>query len=58
MAAPHPIAGRVRRNPRRNTMSRINIDGIVAGLGGAGNIVQVVVGPEAELIAEDIGDLL
>lgn len=78
-------------------MSRINIDGIVAGLGGAGNIdeiegcitrlrtvvndpslvdkdgltragsmgvvvtgdiVQVVVGPEAELIAEDIEDLL
>ena len=78
-------------------MARINIDEIVAGLGGAGNIdeiegcitrlrtvvndpslvdkdvltragalgvvgsgdvVQVVVGPEAELIAEDIGDLL
>lgn len=78
-------------------MAKINIDGIVAGLGGAGNIVeiegcitrlrtvvndsdlvdkdslmragamgvvdagdvvQVVVGPEAELIAEDIEDLL
>lgn len=78
-------------------MPRINIDGIVAGLGGAANIdeiegcitrlrtvvvdamlvdkaalaaagalgvveagdvVQVVVGPEAELIAEDIEDLL
>lgn len=78
-------------------MARINIDEIVAGLGGAGNIdeiegcitrlrtvvndpslvdkdvltragamgvvgsgdvVQVVVGPEAELIEEDIGDLL
>ncbi|MFL0448071.1 PTS transporter subunit EIIB [Corynebacterium xerosis] len=78
-------------------MPRINIDGIVAGLGGAGNIdeiegcitrlrtvvnnpalvdkdglaragamgvvatgdiVQVVVDPEAELIAEDIEDLL
>ncbi|MFD5868247.1 PTS transporter subunit EIIB [Corynebacterium sp. NPDC060344] len=78
-------------------MARINIEEIVAGLGGANNIdeiegcitrlrtvvndpslvdkdvltragamgvigsgvvVQVVVGPEAELIAEDIGDLL
>lgn len=78
-------------------MAKINVDGIVAGLGGAGNIdeiegcitrlrtvvndpslvdkdalaaagamgvveagdvVQVVVGPEAELIAEDIEDLL
>lgn len=78
-------------------MAKINIDGIVAGFGGAGNIdeiegcitrlrtvvndpdlvdkdslmragamgvvdagdvVQVVVGPEAELIAEDIEDLL
>ncbi|WP_295624673.1 PTS glucose/sucrose transporter subunit IIB [uncultured Corynebacterium sp.] len=77
-------------------MAKINVDGIVAGLGGAdnidevegcitrlrtvvvdpslvdkdalalagamgvvatGDVVQVVVGPEAELIAEDIGDL-
>lgn len=38
----------------KDVLTRAGAMGVV----GSGDVVQVVVGPEAELIAEDIGDLL